>query len=118
MRCKISAITFSECRGPVYPAMLWSACVYAGLVTALWLAYSHGFAAALGTQSFETAVMGYLDIAYHLIDLAIPINNWREAHLVASYMASWVAFQVHRNSAALRYSNGTSSSCKAVPVLQ
>jgi hypothetical protein len=76
--------------------MLWSACVYAGLLTALWHAYSHGFAAVVGTQSFETAVMGYLDIAYHLIDLAIPVNNWREVHLVASYMANWASFQVSR----------------------
>jgi hypothetical protein len=77
--------------------------VYTGLLAALWLAYREGFSAVVGTQSFETAVMGYLDIAYHLIDLAIPVNNWREAHLVASYMASWAAFQVSRTFSVLRY---------------
>jgi hypothetical protein len=77
--------------------MLWAVCVYAGLLTALWFAYSHGFTAVVGTQSFETAMMSYLDLAYHLIDLAIPITNWRETHLVASYMAGWTAFQVSRN---------------------
>jgi hypothetical protein len=74
--------------------------MYAGLLTALWFAYRDGFVAALGTQTFETAVMGYLDIAYHLIDLAVPLNNWREAHLVACYMTSWTAFQVSRHSGA------------------
>jgi hypothetical protein len=74
--------------------MLWSVCVYAGQLTALWFAYSQGFVAALGKKSFESTVIGYLDLAYHLIDLAVPFNNWREARLVAQYMASWSAFQV------------------------
>jgi hypothetical protein len=87
--------------------MMWSVCVYAGLLAALWLAYSQDFSSTLGTETFETAVMGYLDVAYHLIDLAIPLSNWREAHLVASYMASWAAFQVNTNSTVLKYSNGS-----------
>jgi hypothetical protein len=77
--------------------MLWSVCVYVGLLTALWFAYSQGFIAALGSKSFETTVIGYLDLAYHLIDLAVPFNNWREARLVAEYMASWSTFQVSRH---------------------
>ncbi|PNF24722.1 hypothetical protein B7P43_G16644, partial [Cryptotermes secundus] len=77
------------------PAMLWSLCMYSGLLTALWFGYSHNFTDALGEQSFDTAVMGYLDVAYHLIDLAIPLNNWREAQRFASYMTSWTAFQSH-----------------------
>ncbi|XP_033609225.1 gustatory and odorant receptor 24 [Cryptotermes secundus] len=84
-----------ERRGLLYPAMLWSLCMYSGLLTALWFGYSHNFTDALGEQSFDTAVMGYLDVAYHLIDLAIPLNNWREAQRFASYMTSWTAFQSH-----------------------
>ncbi|KDR14353.1 gustatory and odorant receptor 24-like [Zootermopsis nevadensis] len=77
------------------PVMLWSASMYAGLLTALWFAYSQGFVTTLNSQSFETTLIGYLDLAYHLIDLAVPFNNWREARLVAQYMASWSAFQSH-----------------------
>jgi hypothetical protein len=74
--------------------MLWSVCIYAGLISALWFAYSQGFFAAVDTQSFDTTLLRIQDLAYHLIDLAIPINNWRETRMVAIYMASWSAFQV------------------------
>ena len=77
--------------------MLWSVCVYAGLIAALWFAYSQGFFEAADAQSFENTVLRYQDLAYHLIDLAVPINNWREARMVAAYMASWSAFQVINN---------------------
>jgi len=77
--------------------MLWSVCVYAGLIAALWFAYSKGFFEAVDAQSFDNAILRYQDLAYHLIDLAVPINNWREARMVAAYMASWSAFQVINN---------------------
>jgi hypothetical protein len=84
------------------PVLLWSVCVYAGLLTALWFAYSQGFITELDS-SFQTTVIGYLDLAYHLIDLAVPINNWREARPVAQYMASWSAFQVRRNKTVVHF---------------
>jgi hypothetical protein len=77
--------------------MLWSVCVYSGLISSLWFAYSQGFFENVGTQSFDNTILQYQDFAYHLIDLAIPINNWREARMVAKYMASWSAFQVSNN---------------------
>ena len=77
--------------------MLWSVCVYVGLIAALWFAYSHGFFEAVDAQSFDNTVLQYQDFAYHLIDLAVPINNWREARMVAAYMASWSTFQVINN---------------------
>jgi hypothetical protein len=76
--------------------MLWSVCVYAGLIAALWFAYSHGFFEAVDTESFDNTDSLYYDLPYHLIDLAVPIN-WREARIVAAYMASWSAFQVINN---------------------
>jgi hypothetical protein len=81
--------------------MLWSVCVYAGLISGLWFAYSRGFFETVDTQSFESTLLQYQDLAYHLIDLAIPINNWREARMVALYMASWSAFQVINNTGQL-----------------
>jgi hypothetical protein len=90
-------LTVSGCKASFNPAMLWSVCVYAGLISGLWFAYSRGFFETVDTQSFDNTILQYQDLAYHLIDLAIPINNWREARLVALYMASWSAFQVINN---------------------
>lgn len=87
-------VTVSGCRWSFCPVMLWSVCVYAGLITALWFAYSQGFFDTVDSQSFDKAILRYQDLAYHLIDLMVPINNWREARMVAAYMASWSAFQV------------------------
>jgi hypothetical protein len=71
--------------------------VYAGLIAALWFAYSQGFFEDVDAQSFDNTVLQYHDLAYHLIDLAVPITNWREARMIAAYMASWSAFQVFNN---------------------
>jgi len=90
-------VTVSGCRASFNPVMLWSVCVYAGLITALWFAYSKDFFEAMGAQSFDSTILQYQDLAYHLIDLAVPINNWREARMIAVYMASWSAFQVINN---------------------
>jgi hypothetical protein len=83
--------------------MLWSVCVYAGLLTALWFAYGQNFFPEPGQESFESTVIKYLDITYHLIDLVVPVNNWREAQLFAAYMASWTAFQVRGHRCILAF---------------
>ena len=90
-------VTVSGCRAFFSPVMLWSVCVYAGLIAALWFAYSQDFFEPVDTKSFDNTVSRYHDLAHHLIDLAVPINNWREARMVAAYMASWSAFQVVNN---------------------
>ena len=90
-------VTVSGCRRSFCPVMLWSVCVYAALIAALWFAYSQGFFDTVNGQSFDNIILRYQDVAYHLIDLAVPLNNWREARKVAAYMASWSAFQVINN---------------------
>jgi len=77
--------------------MLWSVCVYVGLIAALWFICRQGFFEPVDTETFDNIFSLYFGFTYHLIDLAVPINNWREARMVAAYMASWSAFQVINN---------------------
>jgi hypothetical protein len=74
----------------VSPIMVYSICVYGGMVWGLWDAHSH----ETRTRQYDDSIVALYHLVLILLVLFIPFIYWRDAPTVARYISTWRHFQV------------------------
>ena len=72
------------------PLMLYSACVYMGMMCILWLV--HG--PELQSSHYDDSLLALYHMVLLLIVVVVPFTNWLDSPKIARLLSKWSHFQV------------------------